>query len=419
MAKSKYEKLLSKLPAHERKGRRTIANNVSYDFNKQRYYYLLGKDENRNNKYKSFKDPHDLELFVKDFEKTGNKKQSYYFTKTTTEEYLSQFLEKHTEQLTLATRKYYNSAFKRVCNNTFGIGDKCFSDVNVDDIKNYLTERQKVSSIATTKKDYEFLKMAFNQAVIERKLSYNPVPAAKINFGNHAQEKLKAKNNIAFYNVDEYRQIIKICMGNLTKDNKFHNEDPNNIYSWATVIALDTGMRRAEVLGLKFSDIKTLPNGKRYFALKESRTIECKNAATSLLKTTESERACVFTDTLEVLISYIEKRYKEDRKKENYTDNGFIIAYSNGDIPNPSSFTKGYKKFLAENGISKVLDFKDLRHTFATILNSTGVITPVVLKELMGHTRFSTTENYYIGKKMRITLDHTTVFSEIMKKADN
>ena len=115
--------------------------------------------------------------------------------------------------------------------------------------------------------------MAFTQAIKERKLSYNPVPAAEIKEGAHSKTRQKPKANIKYYSEDEARHITQICLANLTKNNKYNNEDPNNIYAWGILISLWTGMRRSELLGLKFHDIFTHESGKRYFTFEQCRKL--------------------------------------------------------------------------------------------------------------------------------------------------
>lgn len=417
-AKSKLEQLVSKVPILERNGRKRIDTNLYFDFNSSVYYYFLGKDKDRKNKWYSEKDPIAMELYISDIEKIGRTeslKKSLYFSDTTIEEYLSVFIEHHCLELEESTKKSYISAMKRICDEDFGIGDKVMSSVTVDDIKTYLLERRLISSPTTTKKDFHLLNMAFTQAIEERKISYNPVPAAKIQEGSHSKTRQKPKANIKYYSAEEAKSITDICLSHLTKNNRYNNEDPNNIYAWGILISLWTGMRRSELLGLKFHDIFTHESGKRYFSLTNARTIECKGATVSLLKTENSARNCSFTPEIERLMQFIEERYEQDKCKPGYVDNKFIIAYSDGSVPNVSSYTKGCKLFLQENGIEKPLHFHCLRHTFRSLLIKSKKIRPYDLYKLMGHSNFSTTERYYIGKDDYVDFDHLDIIKNIVK----
>ena len=69
--KTKLEKMVAKLPIAKHKGRPRIDTNLYYDFKRDSYYYCLGKDENRNNKWYIEKDPVAMEQFISDIEKIG------------------------------------------------------------------------------------------------------------------------------------------------------------------------------------------------------------------------------------------------------------------------------------------------------------------------------------------------------------
>ena len=84
--KSKLEQLVSKVPILERNGRKRIDTNLYFDFNSSVYYYFLGKDKDRKNKWYSEKDPIAMELYISDIEKIGRTeslKKSLYFSDTT------------------------------------------------------------------------------------------------------------------------------------------------------------------------------------------------------------------------------------------------------------------------------------------------------------------------------------------------
>lgn len=417
--KSKLEKLVAKLPAAQHTGRKKIDTNLYYDFNSNRYYYCLGKDKDRKNKWHSEKDPVKMELYLKDIEKLGSSetlKKSLYFNSVTVEEYLSQFLTHHCSKLAKSTQTYYRTCSNRITDEDIGIGEILVSELTVDNVKEYLHRRMNASAFSTMQKDYHFLNMAIEQAVKERKLSYNPVPAAEIQLGTHAKEDEDTSNKIEFYPAEQASKITSICLSHLTKDNKFHNEDPNNIYAWGILISLWTGMRRGEVLGLKFSNIHTMPNGKRYFKLEKARTLECNGVELSGLKNKNSKRNCAFSKEIDILIDFIEAKYNQDKTKAGFSDDGFIIAYSDGSLPNVSAFTKGCKDFLKENGIDNPLNFHALRHTFATLLINSKKVTPYQLYRLMGHSSFRTTEKYYIGKDDFVDFSHLKAIDKIIAK---
>ena len=135
-------------------------------------------------------------------------------------------------------------------------------------------------------------------------------------------------------------------------------------------IELATGLRRGELLGLKWSDIDW-KNGiikvKRQIARVDGKVIEAP------LKTKNSYRTVTISpQAMEVL-----KQQKAKTKDE------FVFPSLNGGPISPDSVNNMLKRVLARAGISKVR-FHDLRHTFATVALQNGVDIKTV-SGMLGH----------------------------------
>lgn len=135
-------------------------------------------------------------------------------------------------------------------------------------------------------------------------------------------------------------------------------------------IELATGLRRGELLGLKWSDIDR-KNGiikiKRQIARVESKVIEAP------LKTKNSYRTVTISpQAVEVL--------KQQRAK---TKDEFVFPSPNGGPISPDSVNNMLKRVLERAGIPKVR-FHDLRHTFATVALQNGVDIKTV-SGMLGH----------------------------------
>ena len=135
-------------------------------------------------------------------------------------------------------------------------------------------------------------------------------------------------------------------------------------------IELATGLRRGELLGLKWQDIDW-KNG----VIKVRRQVarvdgQIKEAP---LKTKNSYRTVTISQqTIEVL--------KEQKKKTNDT---YVFPSPNGGPISPDSVNNMLKRVLERAGIPKVR-FHDLRHTFATIALQNGVDIKTV-SGMLGH----------------------------------
>ena len=135
-------------------------------------------------------------------------------------------------------------------------------------------------------------------------------------------------------------------------------------------IELATGLRRGELLGLKWTDIDW-KNGiikvRRQVARVDGKIIEAP------LKTKNSYRTVTISQqAIEVL--------KQQKEKPN---DEYVFPSPNGGPISPDSVNNMLKRVLARAGIPKVR-FHDLRHTFATIALQNGVDIKTV-SGMLGH----------------------------------
>ena len=135
-------------------------------------------------------------------------------------------------------------------------------------------------------------------------------------------------------------------------------------------IELATGLRRGELLGLKWADIDW-KNGiikvRRQIARVDGQIVEAP------LKTKNSYRAVTISQpAIEVL--------KQQKEK---TNDEYVFPSPNGGPISPDSVNNMLKRVLARAGIPKVR-FHDLRHTFATIALQNGVDIKTV-SGMLGH----------------------------------
>ena len=135
-------------------------------------------------------------------------------------------------------------------------------------------------------------------------------------------------------------------------------------------IELATGLRRGELLGLKWQDIDW-KNGiikvRRQIARMDGQIVEAP------LKTKNSYRTVTISpQSIEVL--------KQQRAK---THDQYVFPSPNGGPISPDSVNNMLKRVLARAGIPKVR-FHDLRHTFATIALQNGVDIKTV-SGMLGH----------------------------------
>ena len=159
------------------------------------------------------------------------------------------------------------------------------------------------------------------------------------------------------------------------------------------VLALHTGMRRGELLGLKWDDV-ALDNA----TIRVRWTITRKGTGYVLgePKTKNSRRTVRITRrAIEALRSH-RTRQLEDHKLRGleYEDSGLVFAGEGGNLINPSNLRqRSFVPLLKRAGLPQIT-FHDLRHTCASLLFQKN-IHPKFVQELLGHASVSITLDTY------------------------
>ena len=234
-------------------------------------------------------------------------------------------------------------------------------------------------------------------------LSHRTIEVMKIVM--HAALKQAQRNKLVSENVCENvvlprKQPKHIRVLNEDEQTKLIAALKDNYIGRGLLFALYTGMRRGEVLALKWSDYdkneKTISITK---ALSRVRTYN-KDGNKMMLtvttpKTDTSIRTVPLIDKAVELLA--EHKHKQERYMElvgdYYTDNDLIFSSSRGDYLDPGNFNRKLNKTVKKIGIAQISPHA-LRHSFAT----RGLEAEVSLKamqELLGHSSITVTGDIY------------------------
>lgn len=226
-----------------------------------------------------------------------------------------------------------------------------------------------------------YLNIAFKDAVIEGYIPRNPIPDTK------AYKRKTPK--VTIYSKDKLKIFLKAA----SKDEWYLEY----------LLGLFCGLRKGEILGLKFSDFDfeqhTVSVKRQLGANPVMEERSSKIASYSVIekdpKTFNSVRTLRMPQVIETEVLRRQSKIEEEKAAlmDGYEDNDYISCQPNGRPHNMSSMNIALTKLCNRNGLPKIT-VHSLRHMFATILIEQGV--PLVkISALLGHSSVNTTFEYY------------------------
>lgn len=157
-------------------------------------------------------------------------------------------------------------------------------------------------------------------------------------------------------------------------------------------IALATGMRRGEILGLRWADLDA-----EFSVAHVRRTLQAIDPEPVFEdpKTRRSRRAVALPAFLRPYLT----RQREDQGRHraslsaSWHENDLVVDAGDGSPVNPVNLSSAWPKFLKRAGLPHVR-FHDLRHAHATLMLLQGVH-PKVVSERLGHSSIGITLDTY------------------------
>jgi len=226
-------------------------------------------------------------------------------------------------------------------------------------------------STNTVRKIHQMLYQALEQALKWNLIKTNPVSKTD-------PPSIKTKD-IKIWSFDEIHAFL--------------DESKKSRHFIMFLLAIYTGMRKGEILGLMWSDIdfeKKVIRVQRSVAL-----ITGSGYVFISPKTKKSIRQVQISDFLiEELLAH--KKFQEEWKKrsgEQYQDLDLVISTETGTIQDPRNILREMAKICKDANVTPIR-FHDMRHTHASILISEGVDIVKVASRL-GHTNPKTTLEIY------------------------
>jgi integrase len=160
----------------------------------------------------------------------------------------------------------------------------------------------------------------------------------------------------------------------------------------AWVVAATTGMRRGEVLALRWRDVD-LTLGR--LSISQQVTTLGNRPVVSSPKTAKSRRLVALDPaTVEALRGHRVAQAEERLLMgPGYRDEDLVFAWPDGRPIHPDVFSQWFDRHLQAAGLPRIR-LHDLRHTHATLALAAG-IHPKVVSERLGHSTISITPDTY------------------------
>lgn len=190
---------------------------------------------------------------------------------------------------------------------------------------------------------------------------------------NHAVKQKIISHNVAQnltvpeppdYVFDEDEGLVKVFSSKELATLERHLSDTP--YHAFIATALRTGMRRGEILALKWNSINF--EGQTIFVKRSLIHTKTKGYE---YKTTKNKKRRVLSVTKELLNILLSEKEKQDALKlklgDAYQDNGLVFCREDGQPLHPDTITSWFPNFCVDCGVTR-LNFHCLRHTHASHL---------------------------------------------------
>jgi integrase len=159
----------------------------------------------------------------------------------------------------------------------------------------------------------------------------------------------------------------------------------------AFYLLLGLGLRRGEVLGLRWADLDWEA---RTIRVTQQVQLVAKKVIISTPKTEGSGRLLPLTSRMLARLQQKREAQETERRAQGaaWQDNGLIFATENGTPTSPRNLNRTFDVARARAKLTDVR-LHDLRHTFATLLGELGVAEGVI-GALLGHVPANITQHY-------------------------
>lgn len=226
-----------------------------------------------------------------------------------------------------------------------GLGELALSDItprHIQDLYNDLHETEQLSS-ENIQKVHTIIKESLNKATAWNMLTRNPALAV---------DRPKAEAKEMLYWTDEESHL-------------FLNTCKEDRYYCAFLLALTTGMRQGEILGLRWQDVD-LKN--RTLSVCQILNHDGKSFDVGA-KTTSGVRSIGIDKVTATKLDKLRRRTNEEKmeNRDIYEDNDLVICTQLGTPLSPRNLNRSFSRLIDKAEVTKIR-FHDMRHTHVVML---------------------------------------------------
>ncbi len=233
----------------------------------------------------------------------------------------------------------------------------------------FLQELQTRYKTSTVRYCRRLLSTAYNYAVREELLTKNPFQGIKVS---------GKKRTYTVWTAEQANQFLAAMK------EKGESYRGNWRYYTAFLLALRTGMRKSEILGLRWKNVD-LDNGIIY-VVETIHELYGQHAKYIGDPKSEASRRRIYID--DELVAHLREHKERQGELADY-----LITSRNGNPVHPRNLTNSMQDVIATEGLPR-LRFHDLRHTHVSLMLAAGVDIKS-LQERLGHSRIETMFNIY------------------------
>lgn len=330
------------------------------------WYYLLTHGTKANGKpqqYKKrgFKTKQEAQKAMNDLEHSltsGNyiKPTKLSYRSYMTEQYLEDKLTK-VKQQTLDTYTWLIE--KHVLPTLGSIELSKLTPMHIQQLYNHLTKEKKISD-ENIQKVHTLINDSLKKAERWSLIAKNPASLV---------DRPKAvKKEVTVWNLEQVQSFLK-------------HADGASRHSIAYFLALTTGMRKGEILGLRWKDVDFERQ-----CVRITQTVS--NNSKEILPYTKTKSGARTIDLPEETINQLKKHYlfichEKEEGGESYCDNDLVVCNKLGLPADNHSLRRIFHNISKKAGNPRIR-FHDMRHTHATLLLLQGV-NPKIVSERLGH----------------------------------